>query len=889
MSEEKEKEKKSKRQRFKEFFLTEKEIQQEEERLKKEKQQKEEEELNVMYDFQIKGGNLHTELIQAMCIHKQGEEEGLPVPLKCAWFIIDPKQNTVTPLPDIQGGYYMPCIDDVGYQVCVQATPVLDSEDYSGPPLKTNVGPLVVDPEVDQQIQQYLENNGGEFEISLVEVIGDKDFKIDEKPVKLERKLAYMYDLFEIVLEEEKSLKIRASSNIQRDIIAVLFRNFTGKQIMGKVIQEQQNLPQIQEDEKDELQSETSEKIEEKGEKEEKIEDDQNEENPEQPNIQQNQENQEKNNIPENQNDNQQIDLQEKQENNDKNLNNSNLKNNSLIKNNSQIEQNERKTSVNSLGNLSATNISKKNSINEDLQQQTSNTQNNYELFAKISELNQKIQQKNKEIQIQEKEKKKCQEEIEDHKLDKEKLKEQIENLSENYFNIEKQNEAIQNQCTIVEKYNQYLLQEVNFQQLENEEKTLKIQNLEEKLLKLEEKSRQQAEKFAQEKQTLLDLNPITPEQYEKIKQEIQTQTYLRINAESELKKTQQQEFLFKQQNQALNEKIEQLYFKIQTVQNKYKTLQQEKSIKFEISEIAKQLKINAQPLNQNSNQNLNLNLNQRENLSYQQNKINNFNQNIYNNKTGQKEPQSPQPSPKFKTEIKKKNYYEEEHPQFYSSQNVFQNQDFDGNNSQPDIDKNLDQSPIKMQKMKTTNFNDDLHSLDNLQLQKSKSEFHQQDADLEMENSALRSQLNIVKTTLENMKQAYEIDQQGKIQYRDIKSQQAEHHLEKLANKLAEIITDKDMALDNQKRINRELLNQVKQCEKIIKKYDKNFNINFLENFISENLEINYEISTNNLDEIQTPQKNVKNQTEQKQNSNESQQQKNSVNQEQNDNSDEI
>lgn len=90
-----------------------------------------------------------------------------PIPLNCTWYNIpdeDKEKNKVglQVIDNCTGACFQPSIEDIGKKVCVHAIPHdLDTDDdeelgngqYMGMPLFAEIGPLVLDPNMEQEVE----------------------------------------------------------------------------------------------------------------------------------------------------------------------------------------------------------------------------------------------------------------------------------------------------------------------------------------------------------------------------------------------------------------------------------------------------------------------------------------------------------------------------------------------------------------------------------------------------------------------------------------------------------------------------------------------------------------------------------------------------------------
>ena len=95
----------------------------------------------------------------ASATFKDGEMAGMPVPLHCTWYNISGDTQEFVQIPDVSGSCFQPSVEDIGLKIAVHAIPASDIQEYQGMPLFTEVGPLVLDPAISDQVQHFSKQN----------------------------------------------------------------------------------------------------------------------------------------------------------------------------------------------------------------------------------------------------------------------------------------------------------------------------------------------------------------------------------------------------------------------------------------------------------------------------------------------------------------------------------------------------------------------------------------------------------------------------------------------------------------------------------------------------------------------------------------------------------
>ena len=67
----------------------------------------------TIFDFVIKGGPHHTDLLVACASYRNSKGGGEPVALNCKWFNIT-DNNELREIEGVTGAFYQPCADDIG-------------------------------------------------------------------------------------------------------------------------------------------------------------------------------------------------------------------------------------------------------------------------------------------------------------------------------------------------------------------------------------------------------------------------------------------------------------------------------------------------------------------------------------------------------------------------------------------------------------------------------------------------------------------------------------------------------------------------------------------------------------------------------------------------------
>lgn len=105
---------------------------------------------------------------------------GMPIPMHCSWYNVsrkqDPKKDAFTLIEGLTGSCYQPSIEDVGDKICVHAIPASDAQEYQGMPIFAEVGPLLMNPKIQDKAAQLggslLDDFKADFQVSLERLDG---------------------------------------------------------------------------------------------------------------------------------------------------------------------------------------------------------------------------------------------------------------------------------------------------------------------------------------------------------------------------------------------------------------------------------------------------------------------------------------------------------------------------------------------------------------------------------------------------------------------------------------------------------------------------------------------------------------------------------------------
>jgi hypothetical protein len=102
------------------------------------------------FDFKLVHSLYHADVLIASATFKSGSLAGTPVPLHCTWYVTN-EGNQFDLIENASGSCYQPTIDDVGKKISVHGVPASDVQEYQGMPMFAEVGPLVLDPKIDEE------------------------------------------------------------------------------------------------------------------------------------------------------------------------------------------------------------------------------------------------------------------------------------------------------------------------------------------------------------------------------------------------------------------------------------------------------------------------------------------------------------------------------------------------------------------------------------------------------------------------------------------------------------------------------------------------------------------------------------------------------------------
>ncbi|CAD8117470.1 unnamed protein product [Paramecium sonneborni] len=232
------------------------------------------------FNLKVNGGKIHSDkiLIEAFSIV---DNEKLETDIK--WFQISPNNdfNTLA----ITGNQYQPSIEDVGSKFMIQVVPIKEGRQYEGMPKSMEIGPLQKDESIQEEIDELLENEKMTVFVTLEQILS-KDFQIEAelpincilkitlKNMELDLKendqtihhiqvpLQALYpsctsvqgtdESFILRVDQGNHFQMRAADNSQRDIILTVIKGFYGKGIWKD--HEVQQLDESEEDEQEKSQ-----------------------------------------------------------------------------------------------------------------------------------------------------------------------------------------------------------------------------------------------------------------------------------------------------------------------------------------------------------------------------------------------------------------------------------------------------------------------------------------------------------------------------------------------------------------------------------------------------------------------------------------------------------
>ena len=164
-------------------------------------------------------------------------------------------------------------------RIKVEASPVLGLQEYKGLPLSSEVGPLTLDPKIDYEVQESLQQDqlrsfhlkiDGFCLENINEEIQKFEFPIDGT-IELDREsIQILYgnngtkifewkyqelpcvnmikksnNIFEIRFDPKNNMKLSAKNNIERDIIGMTIRSITGEKVLEKLQGNNQEMGQL--------------------------------------------------------------------------------------------------------------------------------------------------------------------------------------------------------------------------------------------------------------------------------------------------------------------------------------------------------------------------------------------------------------------------------------------------------------------------------------------------------------------------------------------------------------------------------------------------------------------------------------------------------------------
>ena len=64
------------------------------------------------FDFQLRGGSVHSEVLVASATFTKGSHIGQPLPLNCTWYQVT-NENAFVEIEGVHGAFFQPSVDDV--------------------------------------------------------------------------------------------------------------------------------------------------------------------------------------------------------------------------------------------------------------------------------------------------------------------------------------------------------------------------------------------------------------------------------------------------------------------------------------------------------------------------------------------------------------------------------------------------------------------------------------------------------------------------------------------------------------------------------------------------------------------------------------------------------
>lgn len=214
----------------------------------------------------------------------EGERAGELIPLACKWFISS-MDGKLKEIDGLVGNAYQPCAEDVGsrysnsimdliyFRVSVQATPVLEGT-YIGMPVYGEVGPIVLDKIVEENVMMYLNNAVCDFRVNIEEICFESENKPSilpclglvslnksEKTIEVfisngeekgERIASCYYSdqfpsiefirqtmtSFELHLSATNIIKLYTDTSINRDVVATAIRMFGNEDLVDPTLEQ---------------------------------------------------------------------------------------------------------------------------------------------------------------------------------------------------------------------------------------------------------------------------------------------------------------------------------------------------------------------------------------------------------------------------------------------------------------------------------------------------------------------------------------------------------------------------------------------------------------------------------------------------------------------------
>ena len=106
-------------------------------------------------DFQLSGGPKYTDVLMASALFNAGKNKGFACPLMWKWFYTF-KNSELHDIEGVKSSFYQPSLDDIGARICVHAYPTNGIDDYQGMPMFAEVGPLIMDDDIQNLAKDYI-------------------------------------------------------------------------------------------------------------------------------------------------------------------------------------------------------------------------------------------------------------------------------------------------------------------------------------------------------------------------------------------------------------------------------------------------------------------------------------------------------------------------------------------------------------------------------------------------------------------------------------------------------------------------------------------------------------------------------------------------------------